>query len=298
MDVAALPALFDLAALDAAAESLGYLLADAPAPGGDVQLAQASPPATVPPDRKVDVKPVDGDKGAAAAPGGAVDFSILGIVQRADIVGKVVIGLLVLASVWSWAIIIDKWLLMKRLSGRTDKFEDRFWSGGSVDELYDEFGKRPNNPMAAMFSAAVSEWRKSAAPDPAGGSVVRGVRDRIERLMQVTLGREMERLERYTSFLATVGSTAPFIGLFGTVWGIMNAFRDIAVQKNTNLATVAPGISEALFATALGLLAAIPAVVFYNKISAELDRYAHRLEGFGGEFGAFLSRQLDAQGVR
>ena len=173
-------------------------------------------------------------------------------------------------------------------------FEETFWSGGSLDDLYDRIGTRPTDPMSAVFAAAMREWRRTAArgraPNPGSRT---GLQERIERVMQVTMGRELERLERFMPFLATVGSTAPFVGLFGTVWGIMNSFQAIAAAKNTSLAVVAPGIAESLFATALGLVAAIPAVVAYNKFSTDFGRYAGRLDGFATEFSAILSRQLD-----
>jgi biopolymer transport protein TolQ len=275
---------------------------------GGVELAQdkpATPPdaekaPTTPPDKKViesDIAKKD-TPGAGGPTAAHVDFSIWSIILRADPIGKAVIALLTVASVWSWAIIFEKIIALRAVNSRSDKFEDRFWSGGSVDTLYDEVARKPNSPIAALFAAAMREWRQSTAPDHTGQqTILGGVKERIERVMHVTLGREMGRLERNVGFLATVGSTAPFIGLFGTVWGIMNAFQGIAVQKNTNLATVAPGISEALFATALGLVAAIPAVIAYNRFSSELDRYAHRLEGFTGEFTAIVSRQIEG-GVR
>jgi len=273
--------------------------------GGQVDLAEApaekpgDKPPTTPPDKKIVEGSIERkDVPGAGGPSSSVDFSIWGIVSRADPIAKVVIGILSVASVWSWAIIFEKIIALRSVNGRSDKFEDRFWSGGSVDSLFDEVGRRPNSPMAALFAAAMREWRQSTAPDHTGQqTILGGVKERIERVMHVTLGREMSRLERNVGFLATVGATAPFIGLFGTVWGIMSSFQHIAIQKNTNLATVAPGISEALFATALGLLAAIPAVIAYNRFSGELDRYAHRLEGFTGEFTAIVSRQLEG-GVR
>jgi biopolymer transport protein TolQ len=173
-----------------------------------------------------------------------------------------------------------------------DAFEDRFWSGGSLDELYEQEGAKPKSPIAAVFGAGMGEWKRTARV--AGADVSRsGVRDRVERAMSITVQREMDRLERWMSFLASVGSTAPFIGLFGTVWGIMHSFSAIARMHNTNLSVVAPGIAEALFATAIGLVAAIPAVLAYNKISTDLARYASRLESFGAEFGAILSRQSE-----
>jgi biopolymer transport protein TolQ len=324
MDISSLH-LFDAAFIDSVRETVTHAVhavawsPDAGDPGGDpggalpadvdaqVELAQDKPPekppekpaekpSTTPPERRVvDTNLEKRDTPGAGGPSaGGVDFSIWGIVSRADPVAKVVIALLTVASVWSWAIIFEKIIALRAVNARSDKFEDRFWSGGSVDALFDDVGRRPNSPMAALFAAAMREWRQSTAPDHTGQqTILGGVKERIERVMHVTLGREMARLQRNVGFLATVGSTAPFIGLFGTVWGIMNAFQGIAIQKNTNLATVAPGISEALFATALGLLAAIPAVIAYNRFAGELDRYAHRLEGFTGEFTAIVSRQLE-----
>jgi biopolymer transport protein TolQ len=225
---------------------------------------------------------------------GGHDMSVIGLVLQADIIVKIVLLILVLASFWCWTIIFDKLLKMRRLQDQAAQFEEAFWSGGSLEDLYDRIGNRPVDPMSAVFAAAMREWRRSSARGLVAGAPGKAsLQERIERVMNVTVGREMERLEKYLPFLASVGSTAPFIGLFGTVWGIMNSFTSIAAQKNTSLAVVAPGIAEALFATALGLVAAIPAVLAYNKISNDLGRYAHRLEAFSGEFGAILSRQLD-----
>jgi biopolymer transport protein TolQ len=225
----------------------------------------------------------------------SVSLSILDMVLAADPVVKTVMALLLLASFWSWAIIFGKLGLVRRLRSRADKFEDRFWSGGSLEDLYDQIGAAPNDPMSAIFSAGMREWRRSTAKGltAKGNDIRANLRQRIEQIMYLTVGREMEQVERNMSFLASVGSVAPFIGLFGTVWGIMNSFQSIAATKNTSLAVVAPGIAEALFATALGLVAAIPAVIFYNKISGDLGRYAQRLESFSAEFGSILSRQLD-----
>ncbi len=224
----------------------------------------------------------------------AYDFSIWHLFVNADFIGKAVIIVLVLASFWSWAIIFEKMFRLRRLHRQADDFEDMFWSGGSLEDLYDRIGHRPVDPMSAIFGAAMREWRRSFSKGAAvAGQMRAGLQSRIERVMSVTLGREMDRLERYMTFLASVGSTAPFIGLFGTVWGIMHSFSAIAASKNTNLAVVAPGIAEALFATALGLIAAIPAVIAYNKISSDLGRYAGRLEAFSQEFAAILSRQLE-----
>lgn len=226
----------------------------------------------------------------------AYNLSIWSLFVRADIVVKAVIMLLVVASFWSWAIIFEKVFRMRRLYAQTSEFEDSFWSGGVLDDLYDRIGTRPAHPMAAVFSAAMREWRRAAAKGRAGNVGEQSLQVRIERVMQVTMGREMDRLERYMMFLASVGSTAPFVGLFGTVWGIMNSFQAIGLTKNTSLAVVAPGIAEALFATALGLVAAIPAVIAYNKFTNDLSRYANRLESFSGEFSAILSRQLEEGG--
>lgn len=222
------------------------------------------------------------------------DLSVWGLFLRAHWVVKGVMVMLFFASIWTWAIILDKAWRLRRLESRALKFEDAFWSGGSLDDLYERVGQRPSDPMTAVFSSAMREWRRSAARGLVQQAAARaGLQARIDRVMQVTLGREMDRLERYMIFLASVGSTAPFIGLFGTVWGIMNSFQAIAVTKQTSLAVVAPGIAEALFATALGLVAAIPAVVAYNKISNDLGRYGGRLEAFAVEFSAILSRQLE-----
>jgi biopolymer transport protein TolQ len=221
-------------------------------------------------------------------------LSILDLVGQADIIVKLVLLLLLLASFWSWAVIFDKFMRLRRLRQSAASFEETFWSGGSLDDLFDRVGQRPVDPMSAVFAAAMREWRRSAAKGLLGTPNMRAsLQQRIERVMNVTVGREMERVERFMAFLATVGSTAPFVGLFGTVWGIMDSFQSIAASKNTSLAVVAPGIAESLFATALGLVAAIPAVIAYNKLATDFGRYAGRLEAFASEFSAILSRQLD-----
>ena len=235
------------------------------------------------------------DAAVLGASAGAPDFSVWGLFLQADWIVKAVMILLLAASIWCWAVIFEKTLTLRRLNARADEFEQSFWSGGALDDLYDRIGTTPRDPMAAVFVAAMREWRRAAARSAGRDLSTEGLEDRVDRVMQVTLAREMDRTERYMTFLASTGATAPFIGLFGTVWGIMNSFQSIALTKNTSLAVVAPGIAEALFATALGLLAAIPAVVAYNKLSRELDRYAGRLDGFAGEFLAILSRQLEEQ---
>jgi biopolymer transport protein TolQ len=229
---------------------------------------------------------------SAALAGSVVhDMSIWGLFMQADIIVKAVMIGLVIASFWCWAIIFEKIMRMRRLRRLARQFEEGFWSGGSLDDLFDRIGSRPVDPMSSVFSSAMREWRRSTSRGGKDSDQHHSLSERIDRVMQITLNRELEQLERYMTFLASVGSTAPFIGLFGTVWGIMNSFAAIAVSKNTSLAVVAPGIAEALFATALGLVAAIPAVVAYNKLSTDINRYAGRLEAFAGEFGTILSRQ-------
>jgi len=230
-------------------------------------------------------------QGALAATEG--DFTLIGLFLQAHIVVKsVMIGLLI-ASVWSWGIMIDKWLLFRRARKDAERFERVFWSGHSLEELYQSLASGQNHSMAAVFVSAMREWKRS---QQSTARTFTRLQERIEKVMDVTISREMDRMENRLLFLATVGSTSPFIGLFGTVWGIMTSFQAIAISKDTNLAVVAPGIAEALFATALGLIAAIPAVVAYNKFTNEATRHATRLEGFADEFSAILSRQIDERG--
>jgi len=234
-------------------------------------------------------------QGVAGLPSAAShDLSVWTLFMQADWIVKGVMIFLLMASIWSWAIIFDKIIRIRRLREQARQFEEAFWSGGSLEELYDRISNRPADPMSSIFVAAMREWRRSAAKGLLASEHLReNLQDRIERVMNITLGREMDQIERYMGYLASVGSAAPFIGLFGTVWGIMNSFAAIAGSKNTTLAVVAPGIAEALFATALGLVAAIPAVLAYNKLSGDINRYGNRLEAFAGEFGAILSRQLE-----
>lgn len=226
------------------------------------------------------------------APVNSGGFSFVELFLQAHIVVQAVMAGLVLASVWSWAIIIEKLLAFRRARIEADKFEQMFWSGQSLDELYNQLSRAKTIAIAALFVAAMREWKRSVE-----GQIraLGGIQMRVEKVMDVTSLREMERLDRRLLFLATVGSTAPFVGLFGTVWGIMTSFQAIAVSKNTNLAVVAPGIAEALFATALGLLAAIPAVVFYNKFQSDSAAISQRLEAFSDEFSAIVSRQIDVR---
>jgi len=225
------------------------------------------------------------------------DFSILGLFLQADIVVKAVMVILIAASFWCWAIIFDKIIRLRSLTKRAEKFEEKFWSGSSLEELYDRVGPRPPDPMSSIFVAAMREWRRSSSKNKDGKpDNMAGLGQRIDRVMRISLEREMDHLQSRMTFLASTGSVAPFLGLFGTVWGIMNTFTAIGLSRDTSLATVAPGIAEALFATALGLVAAIPAVTAFNSISSDMNRYALRLENFAGEFGAILSRQLEDGG--
>lgn len=227
---------------------------------------------------------------AAVAAGG--DFSLWSLFLRADPVVKTVMGILVISSIWSWAVIIDKSMTFGRLKRKSKKFEDQFWSGKPLEELYRRTNDKADHPMAKVFTAAMEEWNRSKDAGRSEQLAV-GAKGRIDKVLNLTVSRELEKAESSLGVLATVGSAAPFVGLLGTVWGIMNAFQAIAVTKDTNLAVVAPGIAEALFATALGLLAAIPAVVGYNRYSSALNSYAVRLQGFADEFSSILSRQLD-----
>jgi biopolymer transport protein TolQ len=221
-------------------------------------------------------------------------MSIWSLLVEADPVVQFVMVLLVAASLWCWAIIFNKIGLYRRVDAKADEFENEFWSGQSLDDLYNKMKDKADHPMASLFLVAMGEWRRSVG-NSAKGSFGPRLHERIDQVMRVTLNREVNKLERHLGFLATVGSTAPFIGLLGTVWGIMGSFQSIAQSSDTSLAVVAPGIAEALFATAMGLLAAIPAVVAYNKFSGDMARYAMRLEGFVDEFNAILSRQLEGE---
>jgi biopolymer transport protein TolQ len=221
----------------------------------------------------------------------ASDLSLWKLFWNAHWVVQFVMMGLLICSVWVWAIAIDKFLLYRRTRQAMDRFEQTFWSGQSLEELYRSVSARPTHSMAALFVAAMREWKRSLESQARSFS---GLQMRIEKVMDVTIQREIERLERHLLVLATVGSAGPFVGLFGTVWGIMTSFRAIAGQQgSTSLQVVAPGIAEALFATAIGLVAAIPATIFYNKFVADVNKQAQRLEGFADEFSAILSRQID-----
>ncbi|MBB5274910.1 biopolymer transport protein TolQ [Rhizobium rosettiformans] len=218
------------------------------------------------------------------------DVSLWGLFMQAGLIVKLVMIGLLAASVWTWAIVIDKYLSYARARRQFDQFEQVFWSGQSLEELYRTLAERNNTGLAAIFVAAMREWKKSFER---GARSPIGLQMRIDRAMDVTMARESETLESRLSSLATIGSAGPFIGLFGTVVGIMTSFQAIAGSNNASLAVVAPGIAEALLATAIGLIAAIPAVIAYNKFSGEAGKLSARMEGFADEFSAILSRQID-----
>jgi biopolymer transport protein TolQ len=221
------------------------------------------------------------------------NLALLELFRHAHWIVQAVMAGLLACSIWVWAIAIEKTLLFSRLRKAADQFEQAFWSGQSLDELYTSLEAKPGHSTGAVFVAAMREWKKSF-----GGHVrsFTGLQMRIEKVMDVAIAREVEQMERWLLVLATVGSAGPFIGLFGTVSGIMSSFQSIAASQNTSLAIVAPGIAEALFATAIGLVAAIPATIFYNKFTNDVNRQAQRLEGFADEFSAILSRQIDESG--
>ena len=219
------------------------------------------------------------------------DLTLWRMFADATILVKFVMIVLIVASLWSWAVIVDKWLQYRKARAEARVFDEAFWSGNPLDELFDQIGATPKGQSQKIFASGMLEWRRSHRQD---GGLIAGATARIDRNMDVAIAKETENLQRGLTVLATVGSAAPFIGLFGTVIGIMNSFIEIAEQQNTNLAVVAPGIAEALLATGLGLLAAIPAVIYYNKLSADADRIVSGYEAFADEFATILSRQLDS----
>ena len=230
----------------------------------------------------------------------ASPMSMWDMVWSSDTVTKVVMIGLIAASVWSWAIIIEKVRALREVKQRSRSFESKFWSGGSLDRLYDSIGNRPSDPMSAMFVAAMREWKRTNILKSKTDRGLRGVslQQRIEKAMTVSMDKELDELDTRMGFLASTGSVAPLVGLFGTVWGSINSFNAIAVTQSNSLSAIAPGIAEALFTTAFGLIAAIPAVVAYNKISSDIDRYANRLENFMAEFSSILSREIDDTAIK
>ncbi|WP_103258842.1 protein TolQ [Tabrizicola aquatica] len=220
-----------------------------------------------------------------------IDFSMLTLFIKATLTVKIVMIMLMIMSFWSWAIIVQKHIQYRKARGEATIFDRAFWSGEPLDELFEKIGSDPQGQSEKIFAAGMLEWRRSHKQD---GGLIAGAQARIDRAMNVAIARESESLNQGLSFLATTGSTAPFIGLFGTVWGIKHSFEQIAISNNTNLAVVAPGIAEALLATGIGLIAAIPAVVFYNKLNADSERIVGGYESFADEFATILSRQLDS----
>ena len=213
--------------------------------------------------------------------GGETDFSLIKLFVRADFVVKSVIVVLIAASIFSWALIVDKYKLFKKINLSSDEFEQKFWKSKSAESFYNNIPANSNDPLANIFKAGMGEMLKSKTRSS-------NQSERVSRILEVSTEQEMLTIEKYFTFLATVGSTAPFIGLFGTVWGIMNSFQSIAISRNTSLAIVAPGIAEALFATALGLLAAVPAVVAYNKFNSDAKKYLQKIENFSKRFLSIL----------
>lgn len=230
----------------------------------------------------------------------AEQMSLWDMVWSSDVVTKVVMIGLIAASIWSWAIILEKFATLRLVQRTSKRFEEAFWSGGSLDRLYEAIGNRPKDPMSAMFVAAMKEWKRNTLMKGKTDRSIRGVslQQRIEKAMMVSMDKEIEGLDTHLGFLASTGSVAPLIGLFGTVWGIINSFNAIAVTQSNSLAAMAPGIAEALFTTAFGLIAAIPAVVAYNTIISAIDRYAKKLENFMAEFSTILSREIDETTIR
>ncbi len=220
------------------------------------------------------------------------DFSFLSLFLQASFVVKFVMVILLIASIWSWAIALEKFIKFRILKSRADKFEETFWSGRTLEDLSAGLAGDIRDPMARVFSAAMKEWNESKATANRGDGALISAQQRLNGVMNLVVNRELAKAERGMTALATIGSASVFIGLFGTVWGIMNSFRAVGEMKSADFSVVAPGVAEALFATALGLIAAIPAVIFYNFFTAELDRYAGRLEGYADELSAILSRKL------
>ena len=224
----------------------------------------------------------------------SIDFSLFSLFLRADYIVKSVIIVLILSSIYSWNIIVSKLVKINRLKKLDKEFDEIFWSGNSFEDLYETFNYNQNDPKSKIFCSAITEWKKTNKDaNSLDVDFLNSLKDRMARSMQVAFNKESEIIEKNLTFLATAGSTAPFIGLFGTVWGIMNSFKSIAIAQNTNLSVVAPGIAEALFATALGLFVAIPAVVAYNKITSDLSKYFISLETFMDEFTTIFFRQLE-----
>jgi biopolymer transport protein TolQ len=240
--------------------------------------------------------PVDNvDSATVAGTVEPINFSFISLLFEADIVVQFVMLILLVASIWSWAIIFDKLVSIKTIKYKMNKFENEFWSGISLEKLFKQIKGKQDHPLASIFSAALDEWNDRSKSINGNSTLRASTKERIHQSMQVAANKSIESIDKNINFLATVGSSAPFIGLFGTVWGIIVSFQSIAISKNTTLAVVAPGIAEALLATALGLAAAIPAVIFYNKFASEINRISNKLEDFSIELSSIISRELDNQ---
>lgn len=218
-------------------------------------------------------------------------MSMYDMFADSDIFMKLLVLGLLLASFWSWSIIFDKVILFRKMRERMKAFEERFWSGGSLESLYNTYAKNPIDPLSSIFVAAIKEWRRSMGEKRPNSSI--NMEERIEKVMQISIDKQVDKMETKMTFLASTGAVAPFLGLFGTVWGIMDSFSSIGVSQNVSLATVAPGIAEALFTTAIGLVAAIPALIGYNKLTSDIDRIAKKMETFSDELGTIISRQIE-----
>jgi biopolymer transport protein TolQ len=235
--------------------------------------------------------PSAGVKALSAASSAAGKMSVLEMFWQADFVVKLVMVLLILASIWSWAIIFDKLVYLRNLKRKMDRFDKEFWTSASLKAMLEKIKGKENQPLAYIFAAAMEEYNYYNRNG--SSSRIASAKERVQQTMQVSSNKSIETIEKNLTFLATVGSAAPFIGLFGTVWGIMVSFQSIAVSKSTNLAAVAPGIAEALLATAFGLVAAIPAVIFYNRFASEANKMASRINDFCIELSAIISREID-----
>ena len=228
---------------------------------------------------------------AATQVAGAANISMFELFSQASVAVKLVVIVLILASFWGWTITFAKYALLKKLKSKADKFEDAFWNCGSIENFFDRVQNDRSNPFVVVFIAGMKEWHRTKSK--MGGISAIATEARIHSIMSVAADREMEPIENHVGFLSSLGSMAPFVGLFGTICGIINSFEAIGVSQNTSLASVGPGIAEALFATALGLLVTIPAILAYNKLSIDINRYQNRLDGFIDEFSAIISRQLE-----
>ncbi len=226
------------------------------------------------------------------------DFSAFSMFLQADFIVQIVMVMLLAASFWSWTIIFAKWIRFRNLEKLAERFEEKFWSGIPLDQLHQSCQFKQSDPMTTLFCTAMKEWQQSTIQGGRSTNLTllrNSIEERVNRIMNLAIDREVDRLQQHLGFLATTGSIAPFVGLFGTVWGIMNSLQSIATMQNTNLSVVAPGIAEALLATGIGLVAAIPAVIFYNKFAQEVNRYGARLDAFAAEFNAIISRRLEQE---